>query len=64
MMISYLCMFTPLRLPAITHDDMAHLTHLIHLGLVAFPLQIDQFPYALLPEDVVAAAIRSSNPNI
>jgi hypothetical protein len=35
---------------------MANLTHLIHLGLAAFPLQIDQFPDAMPPENVVAAA--------
>ena len=36
-------------------DDLAHLSHLIHLGLASLLLQIDQLPDARFSENVVAA---------
>jgi hypothetical protein len=35
---------------------LADLTHLIGLGFVPFPLEVDEFPNALAPKHVVAAA--------
>ena len=39
---------------------MPHLPHLVNFSLISLLLQVDQFSYALLPEDMVAAAWRRS----
>lgn len=35
---------------------MPHLPHLVNFSFISFLLQVNQFSYALLPEDMVAAA--------
>ena len=40
---------------SVAQDNLPHLPLLINFSPVSFLLQVDQFPHALLPENVVAA---------